>query len=384
MEANKHVAGKYDALTGLRWFAALAVVLRHNLPPANSVLYPFFANGYSGVTVFFVLSGFVIAFRYLEQFRRPSRQIFWNYVVARFARIYPSYIVVLILVGLLFGFPDFWVTLSHFLVIQTWSGNSDVAYALNGPGWSVGVEFFLYLIFPILAIWLTRKFKYVWLGFTIAFLVVSIVTFYFSTGDRLILSENDPNSPWRWIYRNPIFRIGDFLQGMMIAVLLANGRIANKSRRFAASCGGLAIVWILVAMSNAGTIGSAVSMDLLYSVPTSLLIYSLVAPADHLVKRILSSSTFVWLGEISFAVYLVHVPLGSKIKQFVKVELFFGNWMTELFFTIVASIIGGAILHYTIERPLQIILRRWLSVGNVRINLFRLRELVAGRVERRK
>ena len=365
MEAKKYVAGKYDALTGLRWFAALAVVLRHNLPPANSVLYPFFANGYSGVTVFFVLSGFVIAFRYLEQFRRPSRHTFWNYLVARFARIYPSYIVVLLLVGLLFGFPDFWVTLSHVLVIQTWSGNSDVAYALNGPGWSIGVEFFLYLIFPILAIWLTRKSKNVWLGLTITFLVVSIVTFSFSTGDRLVLSENDPNSPWRWIYRNPIFRIGDFLQGMTIAVLLANGRIANTSRRLAASCGGLAVVWILIAMSSAGTIGTAVSMDLLYSVPTSLLIYSLVAPSDHLVKRILGSRTVVWLGEISFAVYLVHVPLGSKIKPLVKTELFFGNWMTELFFAIVASIIGGAMLHYIVERPLQIILRRWLSVGNM-------------------
>jgi len=57
---------KIDALTGLRWFAALAVVLDHNVPGGYTprAVTQFFASGSMGVTVFFVLSGFVLAYNY--------------------------------------------------------------------------------------------------------------------------------------------------------------------------------------------------------------------------------------------------------------------------------------------------------------------------------
>lgn len=367
MEAKKQIAKKYDALTGLRWFAALAVVFRHNLPPTNSVFYSFFANGYSGVTIFFVLSGFVITFRYLDQFCEPSGRALWNYFVARFARIYPSYFAVLVAVGIVFGVPDFSVVLRHIFVIQTWSGNSDVAYALNGPGWSIGVEFFLYLIFPLLAIWFARKSRNVGWTLTLAFIVVvvlAIVTIYFSSGDRRFLSEIDANSAWRWIYRNPVFRIGDFILGMTVAVLLTARRFMSSSRTLAIGLGSLSIAWILVAMGSARTVGSAASMDLLYAVPTTFLIYSLVVPADHFIRTVLESRVVVWLGEISFAVYLVHVPLGSKLEPFIQSNIEINHWSINLLFVVIGTIIGGSILHYTLERPCQRFLRKLLSVDH--------------------
>lgn len=85
---NSSEKTRFDALTGLRWFAALAVIFRHNRPPGDSMFSTFFENGYSGVTVFFVLSGFVLTVRYFNEFQHPTRDLLRGYFFARLARIY--------------------------------------------------------------------------------------------------------------------------------------------------------------------------------------------------------------------------------------------------------------------------------------------------------
>lgn len=90
-------APRLPALTGLRIFAALAVYGSHIGSPAGvpNAIGTFFSSGYCGVTIFFVLSGFVLAINYFDGFRRPTARGTYNYFVARFARVYPLYVLVI-------------------------------------------------------------------------------------------------------------------------------------------------------------------------------------------------------------------------------------------------------------------------------------------------
>jgi peptidoglycan/LPS O-acetylase OafA/YrhL len=82
-------------LTGLRVFAAFAVYMSHVRVPisAPNWLHAIGQNGSAGVTFFFVLSGFVLTLNYHDRLR--TRRQLWSYAVARFARIYPVYLVVI-------------------------------------------------------------------------------------------------------------------------------------------------------------------------------------------------------------------------------------------------------------------------------------------------
>jgi len=86
----RHKLPPIKSLTSLRFFAAIYVVLFHeSANPGHFVFFPlaarFVASGYTAVTLFFVLSGFILAYNYG---RIRSRKEFW---ISRFARIYPVY-----------------------------------------------------------------------------------------------------------------------------------------------------------------------------------------------------------------------------------------------------------------------------------------------------
>ena len=161
------------ALTGLRFLAAAQVVLFHSIGPRLDHLAPPLAGllgaGYTGVSLFFVLSGFVLAYNYLAPGQGGTTKT-GNFLAARVARIYPVYLigVLLALPGLagkllrdhgpgdafLAGSP---VVLSALTLTQSWIP----AYAcrVNCPGWSLSVEAFFYLAFPLLGVFLATRAK---------------------------------------------------------------------------------------------------------------------------------------------------------------------------------------------------------------------------------
>ena len=151
-------ATRIDALTGVRIIAAGSVFLSHAEAPKYipAPVQTLVTAGYNGVTLFFVLSGFVLAWSYADRLIPLRPRAVWSFFVARFARIYPLY-----LFALLFAAtpqlvthtlePGWW---RHVLAIQAWSPAKDTA--LNGPAWSIGVEFFLYACFPMVVIAVAR------------------------------------------------------------------------------------------------------------------------------------------------------------------------------------------------------------------------------------
>ncbi len=147
------------ALTGLRCFAAVNIVLFHfSNPQWFGWLAPVVNAGFISVSYFILLSGFVLAYNYSERARAGEldRVRFWK---ARFTRIYPIYLLSLLLgLGTLskeYGSHThgmFWagVVLTP-LLLQGWI--PAIATFLNTPAWTMSAEAFYYAIFPWLARW---------------------------------------------------------------------------------------------------------------------------------------------------------------------------------------------------------------------------------------
>ena len=143
------------ALTGIRTLLALAIILFHFTPSHLGLLYPFIDNGYVFVGVFFLISGYVLTYNYADRGKSLVKREFW---LARFSRLYPVYLFVLLLSITMVR--DEWHARSHAefwqgiiltpLVLQGWSPS--VATFWNTVAWTLTSECVLYAAFP----WLIR------------------------------------------------------------------------------------------------------------------------------------------------------------------------------------------------------------------------------------
>lgn len=338
----------------------MLVILRHNPPSVDSRLYPVFSNGHSGVTLFFVLSGFVLSVNYLDRFSTFSFGTLKEFYVARFARIYPLYIVILIGYGTVFGFEEWGVVVQHIFLIQAWSSNSDISYAMNGPGWSLGVEAFFYLLFPLIIVTFRPLFSS--RARAVALLVCSILAafvgsliFQFSSLGNL--AENDPNSMWRWLYRNPAVRLGDFLAGIALASIYVNrqGFRVKQGRQVLVY---LPWLGLFLALSLRPLIDSPLGVDFLFAVISCGIIFAIVEVQDCFVSRLLSSRPLIMLGEISFAAYLVHVPIRQAVFQNIFGSGFTVGTLISFMMYLTSVVVASALLHYVVERPARTLIRR--------------------------
>jgi peptidoglycan/LPS O-acetylase OafA/YrhL len=144
----------------VRILAAGGVFLSH-IPRPQFLPEPvktFIGSGYNGVTLFFILSGFVLAWSYADRILPLEPRGLWSFFVARLARVYPMYLLALLVVILpriMDGKSDS-LMLVHALALQPWMPNVGSVYVYNVPGWSIGVEFFLYACFPLLILGLSK------------------------------------------------------------------------------------------------------------------------------------------------------------------------------------------------------------------------------------
>jgi peptidoglycan/LPS O-acetylase OafA/YrhL len=361
---------RLESLTGVRFFAALAVVLNHySIPGAPAWVNRITNSGYNGVTIFFVLSGFVIAYNYFDQFRIFSPRVCWNFFVARVARIYPLYVCVLLFVWLNeYGQPSSGNLAVHLFTLQAWSSNVHSAFALNSPGWSIGVEFFMYLSFPLLVpllVPIAEKIRALWAVAAAVSASMFLLALVFVVQGWSSLPAADPQSAHRWLYRTPLTRLGDFTLGIVAALLYLQLRRSRGQIRVAAQAATvLALATIIGLMALPANNQSALSWDVAYSLPAFVLYLGLSLAPGSPIARFLSSGTIILLGEASYALYLIQFPakwwyltIASSDVQ-VPEAVQQAQWLMFLMLIVCLSI--G--LHVFFERPTRRWLRRKLSL----------------------
>ena len=314
-----------EALTGLRFVAALAVVLYHVrdtiLPSASGPLARLAAHGYLGVSLFFVLSGFILTYTYVDPVAgslRGTRTQFWW---ARLARIYPMYLAALVLAApffLLFrvmlAAPSARMEALPALalapaLLQAWWPRA--ACQWNCPGWSLSVEAFFYALFPLVAIAMARAGRRAWnmgLAAWIASLAIPLAYLQLAPDG---LSDPTRFDHGRWLEAVkffPVVHLGAFVLGIATGLAFVRGEARwSASRPF--------VAMVVVALGLAGV---ALSSRLV--VPYLLLHDGLLAPlwaavilvlaqGGGVAGRALASRAMVRLGEASYALYLVHAPV---------------------------------------------------------------------------
>ncbi len=343
----------------MRFAAAIFVVLYHTLlrpdGTSSAALSPthLVDLGYTAVGLFFVLSGFILATVYPELADLSALRRFW---LARFARIYPTYALSLLLdlprlflwrvakYGVALGSVGTAVTLgSQFGMIQVWLPQLG---GLNYPSWSVATEIFFYLAFPALLPVFSRL-----RGVAANLAALAAICGTGITLCALATIIIDPASGWLGLLfeRNPIFRLSDFASGMV----LANLHRAIVASRDESTYSRLAIGCLAAGLLGFGTIlwlaPHVDSMPLKSSllIPSYSAIILGLALARNGLARVLSLSPLLLLGEASYALYLIHAPVWMAFGRL-------GLATTQAYFFYLLSVLLASVaLHVLFERPLR-------------------------------
>ena len=300
------------SLTGLRGVAACAVLFAHVMDTAFSyepMLHPFSSRlAYFGMSLFFVLSGFVIHYNYADLFRtEPLMSAIWRFFIARFARLYPLYAVAVLLSLPMIPVPfSRWVVLSYLTMTQSWF---NLEMAMYPPTWSISTEWFFYLAFvPLTAVVVAmRRPIGVFAVFSIA--AIAVLSFAFALWRDQITAfsrewfwhgEPVSSDPWGWwIYFSPYVRLLEFLVGMLMAQAYRI-RATQLPQIILPAC----LLWVgIVIAASTWTATDSLAPNFLYA-PAIALVMLHVSTSKSWLSRALSSPPMVFLGTISYSIYI--------------------------------------------------------------------------------
>jgi peptidoglycan/LPS O-acetylase OafA/YrhL len=349
---------RLDNLTGLRFYAAVIVVLLHVTRSYAPI--PFFsdlfAEGSIGVSFFFVLSGFVLTWSRRDD--QPSSAFFRN----RFARIYPLHLLTWVAAGVVIWLSGQTIepmtAIATLLLLQAWVPLESVYFGVNGPSWSLSDEAFFYALFPWLSERVTatsqRKVILGCLGLSIGIGIITVVGHVLMRGGPTVA----------FFYVNPLYRLWEFILGIVLAMFIRSGWRIRLGLRAASVITGLCY-FATVALSVAITqkVGPLAPLGMkslpsdlasLIMTPAFLLLIAAAATAELSGKTShLGSLTFRRLGQWSFALYLSHLPLVAALGT-VLPQTDSALWNAVKATVTVAAAIGlSGILYRYVEHPLN-------------------------------
>jgi len=364
---------RLDALTSLRFFAALYVLAFHyrTLFLGETSTTDVLSLGYSGVTFFFLLSGFILSYNY-KSVDFSEGQAVRAYLLARVARIYPVF-----LVSLLVSLPFFIkaVLQSHAphhdllaavaviltpLGLHAWMPGA--ACALNCPSWSISTEFFFYVMFPLIFAPILRR-PMAWCAATAVCLLITWGLFgliwaayghgYALTGAQAH-NDNTTNLISQFVMYFPLGRLPDFIFGILLFVFWSRGGRAHPFVLL-----GVSVATALLLL----TAQSAIPDVVLHNGLTAVVWAPLILAGASMRRGPLCWSVPVFLGRISYSLYLFHMPVALTVLAVNK------YWLGGVFSvlphgaalgTAMLAIGVAAIVYLTIEEPgRRAIVRCW-------------------------
>jgi peptidoglycan/LPS O-acetylase OafA/YrhL len=302
---------KISELESLRGLAALLVVFFH-VPTWNSFLnVRIISNGYLMVELFFVLSGFVICNAYCNNIKTTRDLMRFQFL--RFGRLYPVHLLFLLIFLLIevakyvaqfefdivspnsqpFRENNFTALIQHIFLIQA-IGPAGRPVTFNIPAWSISVEFYTYLIFGCVVL-LSRK-GYQYLVFSLI-AIASVVLLVSAAG---------------FGFEDMLRGLAGFFIGCLTAVAVKN--LTLKVSRFASALLFLAIIAFLQFKPHK-------AYDVTIYFLTAGLIGALVLQKNGLLNSVLRLKIFVWLGSISYSLYMSHEAVEWIANQIFRVVL---------------------------------------------------------------
>lgn len=349
------------ALTGLRAFAALWVLLFHLWPQIRlffgelGYVGIFASGGYYGVDLFFVLSGFIIGYNYFDRLNEFHWHGYRNFIFARLARLYPLHLLTLISTWLaitvarrVFDFPvighftthEFW---AHVFLISAWDFPAKLSW--NHFAWSVSAEFLAYLLAPVfvaLVTWMRRPLWHIAFATLLCMIcpLLDYATPYAATGyaiPRVLCGFGLGMIAYYRLYRHKVTFIRlhgliYLLLPVMLGVMYGEYLLDYKTRFFV--------------------------------LPLFALLIATLALSKNKITQLLSRPVVQYLGRISYAIYITQFVVLMPIRKLWPPEhLFFLSWQTKLCYLLaeISVVLLVAVASYHLaEKPARRFLKERL------------------------
>jgi peptidoglycan/LPS O-acetylase OafA/YrhL len=376
-------SGDIKALTGLRIIAAVWVVLFHfrpllrdAAPGFRDALAPVLNCGAQGVDLFFILSGFVLTWNYLDRMGGSwSTRATLHFLWLRLARVWPVYLVTLHLAAL---WVIFTLHVGHvpsqdigrltavsyvrqILLVQLWFQPFFDDSSWDGPAWSISAEWLAYLMFGLLVLVIfrmahaTRARSLMWLavGASLPPVVLLLLSGQFYT-------------PWSWLPRI----VMQFTAGALVAAAVSRLQPSDRGRRGAGYVSVLLIAGIvgLLYLFDAHPLHGVTDTSGLVDVLFVPLVMTLAIGTGSF-PALLSTRVMVFGGQVSFCLYMVHELVHTSwiwVAEQFQLTLQGNGGKLIVAGLLAVTLVAAIVLFHFVEEPARRWMRRMVDVGRLK------------------
>jgi peptidoglycan/LPS O-acetylase OafA/YrhL len=345
MEDGKFKLGYVPELNGLRGYAIIFVMVFHT----GRIL----LGGYIGVDIFFVLSGFLITSLLVQEYDSYGRVQFRNFYLRRVLRLAPALCMLLLIYSVLsFIFLDgdkLESNLIDSLIALFYSTNWARAFAIHPPDflghtWSLSIEEQFYIIWPMLLIILLRFVKsrrhiiLIVASLAIAALVLRIYMTYTGYPFARIINGTDTKAD-------------ALLTGCLLGLVLSFNLLSVKVQQLFAKYLRYitpACAIVLIYLGTAMRINNPLTYYLGFlgvELCTAVIILDIFISERGIIKYLLSGKIIVWIGSISYGLYLWHFPV------FKTMQALHAPTLSVMTIGMASSFLLAAISYYCLEKP---------------------------------
>ena len=311
----------------------------------DGIFHEFFNHGAVAVSFFFFLSGVVLAYNY--GVGTSTKKFF----LKRVFRIYPIYVITYILVFIMMLWlgkktPDIFHAIMNFLALQSWLPG--YAMELNYPSWSISAEFFLYATFPLL-LYFSKRIK--WNYFVlicIAVIVLGWLQHYYFVN---VIYDPERYRVNQLINFFPPFHFSTFVAGFLCGKwvkILQKKTVNSWIYSLLATLGILLFILLLNTENDIRTYSHNGGL-----IPVFMLICIGLALDQKFYKTIFGSKALLYLGNISYGIYMWQFAVFMVFSTFFAQEELSLNVFTIF---ILVLVLWGAVSYEFIEKPSRKIL----------------------------
>lgn len=341
---------RIEQLTFTRFIAAISIVVfhygQHVFPFNGEKIHFLFSQANIGVSFFFILSGFVMVIAY----GKKDRIAFPDFIRKRFARIYPVYVLaILLIVGYYISVNspvDFKALMLNISLLQSWI--PDYPGTLNAPGWSLSVEMFFYLCFPLLFNVLYKKIDLLKMA-TLVLIIFMVSQVVFHLGIRSSFYHGLHSSSHDVLFYSPYMHINEFLVGNIAGFYFLRGM---KERNYdlpiiiLVACAVYLLKWKTGLNYHNGLLA-------IVFVPMIMLL----SANNGYITKLFRLKSAVFLGEISYSIYILQLPVFAglyKLMVYLEIE----DPVIHFYTGLIALIIISSISYLFFETPLRKMINR--------------------------
>jgi peptidoglycan/LPS O-acetylase OafA/YrhL len=343
---------RIEQLTFTRFLAALIIVVFHyglDIPPFTQPSISFlFSN--IGISYFFVLSGFVMVIAYGKSGKEIA---YFNYYRNRFARVYPVYLFALLLSMLTMWICNFSITWDavtmNLFILQSWFPKYPML--INRTGWTLSVEVLFYFSFPLLYNKLYLKFRLIPIAIGIlSFWLLSQLLSSYLISFPFLIKENSTSH--HLIYYFPLMHLNQFLIGNLFGIILF-----HTYERFQRNWD---ILLIIMLAGLAALLKFYIPHANYHNGFLALLfafIILIISLNTGYITKINNNKISIFLGEISFGMYILQVPIHDAFYKSTK-PFYYNHPFWFFYLYVITLILISAISYKYAETPLRKLLKK--------------------------